>query len=60
MSDTSYSFLRNSNVTVFTSSQNSISFLRTLYDRANGHVYPHLTAIIDVDNGVRKFQLTVF
>jgi len=39
------------NITVFSSSQTGLSFLRQYYDAKNEHVFPHLTAIIDVTNG---------
>jgi len=51
MANTDYGFLKFSNVTVFTSQQKSISFLRRVYDREHGRVYPHLTAIINVVDG---------
>lgn len=38
-------------ITVFASSQTSLSFLRKYYDQSYG-VFPHLTAIIDVKDGV--------
>lgn len=40
------------NITVFTASQTSVSYLRLFYDSTNNFTYPHLTAIIDVSNGV--------
>jgi len=44
----------NGNITVFSSSQTGLSFLRRYYDAKDGHVFPHLTAIIDVNNGEVK------
>lgn len=49
-----YSFLSGSGVSVLTASDQALSFLRTTYDRANDRIYPHLTASIDVENGVVK------
>mmetsp|Transcript_17126 Transcript_17126/g.20903 ORF Transcript_17126/g.20903 Transcript_17126/m.20903 type:complete len:253 (+) Transcript_17126:84-842(+) len=43
----------NEDITVFTSSQTSLSFLRKYYDTTYG-IFPHLTAIIDVKNGVAQ------
>jgi len=37
---------------IFTSSQSSLSFLRRYYDTTTQHLYPYLTAIIDVRDGV--------
>lgn len=42
------------NITVHTQSQSSLSFLRRYYDDQTGRVFPHLTAIIDVTDGVVK------
>ena len=45
---------RNRNITVGVATQQQISFLRQYYQITNsgeGLVYPHLTAIVDVDNG---------
>lgn len=39
------------NITVFASSQTSLSFLRKFYDKEFG-VFPYLTAIINVQDGV--------
>lgn len=41
----------NANITLFASSQTSVSFLRKFYDRDVG-VFPYLTAIINVQDGV--------
>jgi len=38
-------------LTVFSSSQTKVSPLRKYYDSQNKHIYPHLTAIIDVKDG---------
>ena len=40
------------NITVFTASQASVSYLRLFYDSTQNYIYPHLTAIIDVTSGV--------
>jgi hypothetical protein len=40
-----------SNVTVFASSGQSLSFVRKYYDEGVG-VFPYLTAIVDVQDGV--------
>lgn len=40
------------NISLFVSSQSSLSFLRMYYDRQNGYIFPYLTAIIDVKDGV--------
>jgi len=45
-------FLQGTGVSVLTASDQSISYLRQLYDREKNYIYPHLTAIIDVQNGV--------
>ena len=42
----------NGNITIFTASQTSVSYLRLFYDSTQEYIYPHLTAIIDVTNGV--------
>eukprot|EP00559_Dactyliosolen_fragilissimus_P001121 CAMPEP_0184861450 /NCGR_PEP_ID=MMETSP0580-20130426/6134_1 /TAXON_ID=1118495 /ORGANISM="Dactyliosolen fragilissimus" /LENGTH=264 /DNA_ID=CAMNT_0027358959 /DNA_START=140 /DNA_END=934 /DNA_ORIENTATION=+ len=43
-----------SNITVHASSQSSLSFLKTYYDSVNEYIFPHLTAIIDVQKGIVK------
>lgn len=43
-------------ITVFTSSQKGLSFQRKYFDNRYG-VFPHLTAIIDVKNGVSATYL---
>jgi hypothetical protein len=40
------------NITVFAASQQMLSFLRVYYDPKEYRIYPFLTAIIDVKNGV--------
>mmetsp|Transcript_21000 Transcript_21000/g.37925 ORF Transcript_21000/g.37925 Transcript_21000/m.37925 type:complete len:366 (-) Transcript_21000:318-1415(-) len=40
------------NITVFSASGQGLTFLRQYYDRTNGWIFPHLTAIIDVQKGV--------
>lgn len=45
-------------VTVFASSQKALSFLRKYYDSSYG-VFPHLTAIIDVKDGVSEKDLII-
>lgn len=37
---------------IFAASQSSLSFLRRYYDRTSNRIYPYLTAIIDVKDGV--------
>jgi len=39
-------------ITIFASSQTSISFLRRYYDQEGKRIFPHLTAIIDVKDGI--------
>lgn len=46
------SLLENRNLTVHTASQEFLSFLRLYYDQENLRVYPYLTAIIDVEDGI--------
>jgi len=41
-------------LSVHVSSQNSLSFLRLFYDSASNLIFPYLTAIIDVEDGVVK------
>lgn len=37
---------------IFVASQTTVSFLRRYYDADSGRIFPHLTAIIDVEDGV--------
>jgi hypothetical protein len=37
---------------IFVASQTAVSFLRKYYDATLEHIFPHLTAIIDVEDGV--------
>ena len=37
---------------IFVASQTAVSFLRKYYDATLDHIFPHLTAIIDVEDGV--------
>ena len=46
------------NVTVFGSSQQSVSFLRMYYEKNVG-IFPHLTAVIDVKDGVSLIILRI-
>lgn len=39
------------NITVAAYAQDQLSFVRVYHDFVNGRIYPHLTAIIDVENG---------
>jgi hypothetical protein len=39
------------NITLGVASQSSLSFLRVYYSAVTGHIYPYLTAIIDVSGG---------
>jgi hypothetical protein len=40
------------NITVFSASGQGLTFLRQYFDITNGWIFPHLTAIIDVQKGV--------
>ena len=42
-------------ITVHSSSQYALSFLRLYIDREQNFIFPHLTAIIDVKDGVSLF-----
>lgn len=47
-----YNFLEESDISVLTASGQGVSFLRKFYDREQGYIFPFLTAIIDVKDGV--------
>lgn len=47
-----YDFVEESDISVMTASGQGISFLRKLYDGEQSYVFPYLTAIIDVKDGV--------
>lgn len=47
-----YPSLSATNITVHAASQTSLSFLRTYYQRDLDYVFPHLTAIVDVKDGI--------
>lgn len=47
-------FTESPTITVSASSQMAVSFVRVYYDAVKDRVYPFLTAIMDVDNGVIK------
>lgn len=41
-------------VSIHVASQKAVSFIRRFYDSEQNKIYPYLTAILDVDNGVVK------
>ena len=52
VSQTTGDSVLNGNITVFAASQQMLSFLRVYYDPKEFRIYPFLTAIIDVKQGV--------
>jgi hypothetical protein len=47
-------FTKSPTITISASSQTAVSFVRVYYDMVKDRIYPFLTAIMDVDNGVVK------
>lgn len=45
-------FNRGQNLTIHTAAQDKLSFLRVYYDPAEYRIFPFLTAVVDVENGI--------